>query len=114
MVEEGHFVSQLVGIPNSSLVVTKLKFPNGPGQLEIIEYICPRGPEKSPNETNDFGLSHIALTVESLEQSLSGLLSGGGKLVSSPQHSPDGKVAVCYARDPEGNILELVEEIDCE
>ena len=40
-----------------------------------------------------------------------GLKLCGGSLVNSPATAPDGTVRVAYCHDPEGNLLELVEEL---
>ena len=55
------------------------------------------------------GLTHIALTVDNLDQLLVKLKQAGVSTPASPQHSPDGDVKVIYAKGPEGILLELVE-----
>ena len=59
----------------------------------------------------DIGCIHLAITVDDVEQTVKILQGSGVTFLSSPMLSDDGKAKVCFCRDPEGNYLELVEEI---
>ena len=40
------------------------------------------------------------------------LLELGLKFNKNPQRSPDGKAKVCFCRDYDGTLIELVEELE--
>jgi predicted enzyme related to lactoylglutathione lyase len=58
---------------------------------------------------NKIGHSHIAITVDDISHVVNRIIQLGGSLINLPAISPDGLVSACYCRDPEGNILEIVE-----
>jgi predicted enzyme related to lactoylglutathione lyase len=68
---------------------------------------------KSANHlnVNKIGHSHIALTVSDVHHAAHNIVVNGGTMMNSPRVSPNGLVLAVYCRDPEGNILELVEEL---
>jgi catechol 2,3-dioxygenase-like lactoylglutathione lyase family enzyme len=56
------------------------------------------------------GLMHTAFVVDNIRQTLDRLLAEGGSLLGEiveTEVEGDGRVAFVYARDPEGNIVEL-------
>lgn len=76
--------------------------------LEIFSYDTVK--EIIPAEINRPGIAHIAFEVDDVEMTLSEILKAGGSTVGELVTSKyqDGMEAVfVYARDPEGNILEL-------
>jgi len=60
---------------------------------------------------NRLGCSHLALTVQKIENVISYFLENGGSILEDFQISTDKKVKVVYCYDFEGNIIEIVEEI---
>ncbi|MGE4504009.1 MAG: VOC family protein [Desulfovibrionaceae bacterium] len=108
--ERGGFIEGLVGLTNVELTWVKMTAEDG-SLLELLQYHSPRSPERPGlQEANALGCSHVAFTVDDLEATLDRVQGHGGDKGTGVQASPDGKVLVAYARDPEGNILELVEE----
>ena len=67
--------------------------------------------KKSTNsEINQPGLAHIAFEVDDVEAILAEILNAGGSCVGDvvTTEYPNGMEAMLvYARDPEGNIVEL-------
>ncbi|HJO63248.1 MAG TPA: VOC family protein, partial [Desulfobacterales bacterium] len=57
------------------------------------------------------GITHIAFTVEDIEQVYKRLVQSGITFLSTPQSSPDGYAKVAFCRAPEGTFIELVEEL---
>ena len=57
------------------------------------------------------GFTHIALTVDDLDDACTKLVMAGVTFPAAPQFSPDGHAKVTYARGPEGVLIELVEII---
>ncbi|TAN50396.1 MAG: VOC family protein [Rhodospirillales bacterium] len=109
--ERGPFIECLTGLEGADLTTVKLA-EEGSERI-VLELLCfrhPPSPTAPPHRANDPGFAHLALTVTSLEACLSRLTSLGAKQVNPPLRSPDGKVTALYCRDPEGNLIELVEE----
>lgn len=59
----------------------------------------------------NFGFSHIAFTIDNLDKLYNDLKQKGVKFLSAPTLHPEKIVKLCFCEDPEGNLLELVEEI---
>ena len=108
--EQGDYISTILGIPGISIELYKLKRRDG----TMIELLKPRivQPEESyaPSVTC-FGCVHIAFTVEDLDKVYKAMTDEGIRFISKPTVSPDGKAYVCFCQDPEGNYLELVQEL---
>ena len=108
-VEQGDFIDSLVGIFNAKIETAKLNFPGG-GKLEILHYHSHKVEKSSKHlSVNKIGHSHIAITVDDISHVVDRIIQLGGSLINLPAISPDGLVSECYCRDPEGNILEIVE-----
>lgn len=112
MIEEGNYIDKLVSLKNTKLEWAKLKLPDN-SLLELLQYHShPHESEQNMlQESNRLGCSHIALTVRNIEQTIEYITTNGGNTKGSYQTSPDGKVKVIYCFDPEGNILEIVQEL---
>ncbi|WP_233516456.1 VOC family protein [Oceanispirochaeta sp. M1] len=76
--------------------------------LEIFEYSeIIQNDEKNINLE---GFGHIAFAVENVEEKLNLLLEYGGSTVGKlidTEIDGVGKITVVYAKDPEGNIIEI-------
>lgn len=107
----GEWLDKMTGIRNAHLFGEHLLLP-GYGEdhptLEIFSYdqVLP-APERPVNTK---GITHLAFEVEDVSATLERVLAGGGSVVGELVHAEyeDGRRATfVYARDPEGNILEL-------
>ncbi len=110
VVEEGEYVENLVGIKNASINWVKLKAKDDT-IFELLEYNNNPNKEKDNYKSNRLGCSHIAITVENINDIYNKLQEYNCKCKSKPIFSPDGKVKVMYCHDLDGTILEIVEEI---
>ena len=112
MKETGHYIERVVGITGASLEWVKLQAADG-SLLELIQYNSTTDtPQKVKNAPSDqLGCSHVAFTVKNLDLLHKTLVDKGYNCNSEPQMSPDGMVKVMYCHDPDGIILELVEEL---
>lgn len=63
------------------------------------------------SKSNELGCSHLAYTVHDINISCKKIILGGGSIKNDPVISPNGKVKVAYCHDPEGVLIELVEEL---
>ncbi len=112
MIENDNFIGKLTGIKGVKLEWVKLIIPEG-GLIEIIQYHS--HPEDKKNvktfNSNKIGCSHVALTVNNLELLYNKLIKNNFLCKSNPLISPDGKAKVLYCGDPDGGIVELIEDI---
>ena len=113
-IEEGEFIDNLTGIKNVKLEWIKLVIPEG-GLIELLQYHShpdPDIPKKiSRSSSNRLGCSHIALTVSDLATLYTKLVSNGFSCKSEPLLAPGGKAKILYCHDPDGAILELIEDL---
>lgn len=109
--QSGEWLEKGTGLKNAKLEGAHLLLPgygdNGP-TLEIYQY---ENIEKqdfvSPNKR---GFGHIAFEVESVEKVLETLEINGGKAfgeITKRVVKDVGEITFIYARDPEGNLIEL-------
>ena len=106
--EEGKFIDTVQNLKGVKLHMIKLTAPDGT-MIELLkdENHPTSSPEK--NKLCDRGIRHIAFTVADVEKSWRVMTDNGYETLSSPVTSPDGKARLFFSRDPEGNLLELVE-----
>lgn len=110
-VEKGSYINALLGTDTESEVETcKLAADDG----SMIE-LCKIRPSVEKNGEKHClfatGSMHIAITVKDVAFEYNRLRKMGIAFVSEPLLSPYGGAKVCFCRDPEGNYLELVEEV---
>lgn len=109
-VESGPLIDAVVGIKGAKLRWVKLKGPDGKGLIELLQYLShPRKPRRF--KSNDIGPSHIAVTVRDVDALCREFRRRGLKVNADPVVSPDGGAKVAYAHDPDGAIVEIVEEL---
>lgn len=79
--------------------------------LELFEY---SSPEVSPGDPNrracDPGITHLCMYVSDIESEYNRLVAGGMRFHAPPLSS--NVIRVTYGRDPDGNIIELMEVIE--
>jgi glyoxylase I family protein len=107
----GEWLDRLTGLNKAHITGEHLLLP-GYGKdhptLEIFTYDAIK--ENVIAEINRPGIAHIAFEVDDVEATLAEIVSAGGSSVGElvAAEYPDGLEAVfVYARDPEGNIIEL-------
>lgn len=108
MEESGPHLDAMMGLTGVRVTTVKMAAPDG-NLLELLRFHShPDKPgwEGAPYST---GFTHIALTVDNLDQLVTQLVQEGVRFPAPPQHSPDGYAKVVYAQGPEGVLLELVE-----
>lgn len=107
--EKGQFIDKLSSLKKVKVKTVKLADANG----NLIELLCYQSHPCKAKKIMicEAGYTHIALTVSNLDREYKRLLKKGIKFNWQPQVSPDAKAKVVFCRDPEGNLIELVEEI---
>jgi catechol 2,3-dioxygenase-like lactoylglutathione lyase family enzyme len=114
--EQGDFVSHLIGLENSILETIKLALENG-YIIELMKYISHEPLNRSNVVESDspkyyFGYDHISFTVDNIDEVIARVLSLGGELVSSPKSTNPGLPSIhAYVKDPEKNIIHLAQNI---
>lgn len=109
MLETGSYIENLSALKGVRVETIKMSANDG-NLIELLYYkFHPRKPINK--DICDIGYSHISFTVESLDYEYKRLKEKGIKFNCAPQISPDGKAKVAFCRDPEGNFIELVEEL---
>ncbi len=107
----GPQLEALTGVERAGLRGMHLRLPghgeDGP-TLEIFEYQPQLEADRA--EVNRFGFGHIAFQVDDVSAALREVLANGGGVIGETVRLAvpgAGFVTAVYARDPEGNILEL-------
>ena len=99
-----------IGIPEAQIRTAVLRGPTGL-QIELIE----RGGSVPQNCADAYdgagvqGYFHWALTVADLEGSIHGLLAAGATQGSAPADAIRPGFRYAYVKDPEGNLIELIQ-----
>ena len=111
--QRGEWLDRLTGLTNAHIVGEHLLLPgyvDDHPTLEIYSYDDME--EGATSNTNRTGIAHLAFEVDDVQETLQKVIEHGGSTlgelitVDNPNH--DNKRAVfVYARDIEGNIIEL-------
>jgi len=110
MDEQGVYIDNMLSLDNVQVRTVKLSADTGNTLIELLDF-----KSHNDNEVRNFytiGASHIALTVDNLEDLYKHLSANNIKFNAPPQKSPDGIVKVTFCNDPDGTPIELVEIID--
>ena len=107
----GEWLDRVTSLSAARLRGVHLRLPGygdtGP-TLEIFSY--DDMPDRRRPMANEPGFAHIAFAVDDVEKALETVISAGGSSVGEIATTEVGDVGllqVIYARDPEGNIIEL-------
>ncbi|NQT66891.1 MAG: VOC family protein [Actinobacteria bacterium] len=110
-IEKGKYIEKLTGIDGAEVEWAKLT-DNNSNILELIEYIVQSDLSSHViSKPNILSSLHIAFKVKDINEVYEELLKRNLFCNSEPLISSDGKVKVLYAHDPDGILIEIVEEI---
>ena len=109
-VEQGNFIDNLSAKTDVKVNTVKMKDSAG-GMIELLHYHShsENNTENIKNKIMKVGCSHFAFTVNELDRVYSELKEMGLTFICEPQLSPDGGAKVCFCRDYDGTLIELVE-----
>ena len=110
MDEHGAYIDNMLSLDDAQVRTVKLSAGVGNTLIELLDF-----KSHNDNEIRNFytiGASHVALTVDNLEDLYKHLTENNVKFNASPQKSPDGLVKVTFCNDPDGTPIELVEILD--
>ena len=104
----GENVSRGNGLSNSEIRSIWLKFPELEQPfLELHEHIVTH--HRDQPRVNEPGFGHLAFQIEDVSSTLSNIVNAGGAQIGQITDfgTPEMPYLIAYARDPEGNVLEL-------
>jgi catechol 2,3-dioxygenase-like lactoylglutathione lyase family enzyme len=105
---EGERYSAILGLKEATGRVAFLK--SGSTQLELFEFSNPKPASGSPERpVCDHGITHFCIEVIDVDRAYEQLSRAGVAFHCPPLAFSEGTKAT-YARDPDGNVFELLEE----
>jgi len=107
MNESGNFIDNILGIRNVMVTTVKMVLKNG----QMIELLDFSSHKKNilQRSINNIGPTHLAFTVDNIDEIYNDFLRDGVEFISTPKVSEDGGVKVVFCKAPEGTYIELVE-----
>jgi len=97
---------EVVGLENSEAKAAMLKL--GGSFLEVFEFSSPQPKHRHGDRpVCDNGITHIAVEVTDIHAEYERMKAGGMRFHSEPKAQETGYMV--YGRDPDGNVLELIE-----
>ncbi len=107
-IEEGQFIDKLLGLDKVLVRTVKLAAPDR-SLIELLHFKSHKSLPTWDGSPYKTGLTHVALKVQNLNETVSKLEQNGYHKINEIQKSPNGQVLVCYIKGYEGTLLELVE-----
>ncbi len=107
----GGAVARITAVPDAELDIAFVRCPGH--VLELLCFVRPEHREASRLRTCDPGFLHLCLKVQCLDRVLQAVRVGGFEALSpieTLREGPAQGMRVVYTRDPDGVVLELVEE----
>ena len=108
--EESPYIGELLTIKNPALTTVKLIDSNG-FIIELLKFENYQVDNYWSGDLKTTGLTHIALTLDNLDEIVGNLKKQNYQPLSEIKISPNKKVKVVFVRGPEGIMLELVQEL---
>jgi len=109
--EESPYIDELLAIKDPALKTVKLIDSKG-FIIELLKFENYQVGNSWSGDLKTTGLTHIALTVDNLDELVKVLIKNDYQTLSDIKVSPNGKVKVVFVKGPEDLMLELVEELD--
>ena len=108
--EESPYIDELLAIKDPMLTTVKLIDSKG-FIIELLKFENYQVENSWSGDLKTTGLTHIALTVDNLDELVAILRKLDYQTISEIKTSPNKKVKVVFVRGPEGIMLELVQEL---
>lgn len=109
--EESPYIDDLLAIKDPRLTTVKLTDVNG-FIIELLKFENYQVENSWSGDLKTTGLTHIALTVDNLDELADRLKKENYQTLSEIKKSPNNKVKVLFVRGPEAIMLELVQELE--
>jgi catechol 2,3-dioxygenase-like lactoylglutathione lyase family enzyme len=108
--EETPYIDELLAIKDPVLTTVKLIDSKG-FIIELLKFENYQVENSWSGDLKTTGLTHIALTVDNLDELVDILRKLDYQSLSDIKTSPNKKVKVVFVKGPEGIMLELVQEL---
>ena len=108
--EESPFIDELLAIKDPALTTIKLIDSKG-FIIELLKFENYQVENYWSGDLKTTGLTHIALTVDNLDDLVEILIKLDYQTISETKKSPNKKVKVVFVKGPEGIVLEIVQEL---
>ena len=109
--EESPYIDELLAIKEPMLTTVKLIDSKG-FIIELLKFENYKVENSWSGDLKTTGLTHIALTVDNLDELADRLKKENYQTLSEIKISPNKKVKVLFVRGPEAIMLELVQELE--
>ena len=109
--EESPYIDELLVIKDPRLTTVKLIDSNG-FIIELLKFENYQVKNSWSGDLKTTGLTHIALTVDNLDELVDKLKKLNYAPLSEIKISPNKKVKVVFVKGPEAIMLELVQELE--
>ncbi|MFO7962332.1 MAG: VOC family protein [Desulfobacterales bacterium] len=103
----GDRVDGVTGLKRSAGKVLMLR--KGGMIIEFFEFRSPKPRIFSSRRVCDCGFTHICLVVDDLDSEFNRLKNAGMRFHTPPSKDSLGGLRAVYGRDPDGNVIELLE-----
>lgn len=108
--EGGAYIDRVCGLRKSRLTTVKLAASDG-NLIELLQFHS--HPDKGlVRKIYRSGLSHVAFTVDDIDDEYKRLSCKGVEFISPPETSPGGKARIAFCKDPDGVFIELVQVME--
>ena len=108
--EESPYIDELLAIKEPMLTTVKLIDSKG-FIIELLKFENYQVENSWSGDLKTTGLTHIALTVDNLDELVDNLKIQNYQPLSEIKISPNKKVKVAFVKGPEATMLELVQEL---
>ena len=103
-------VDLIMGVKDTAAEAVMLRREDS--MIEIFEFSSPEAKEQaSDRPVCDHGITHLCFLVEGIQAEYERLCEAGMEFHCPPQDSGGG-IAATYGRDPDGNVIELLEVLN--
>jgi len=109
--ESGAFIESILGISGVTARIVKLKAQDG-AIVELLDFGSFIDGDGTIRGITSKGISHMAFTVSDIDEITGALKKEEVRFISEPKIASDSKAKVAFCQDPEGNFIELVEELN--
>jgi catechol 2,3-dioxygenase-like lactoylglutathione lyase family enzyme len=108
-IESGEFLETILDLPEVKIDIYKLGY-QGTTIVELLYYIDSIS-ESHYEKINGNGITHFAITISDLDSVYDNLTINGINFLSKPQVNSQKTHKVCFCKDFENNLIELVQEL---
>ena len=109
--QDDEFIDRIVAVKGSAARGCMLRA--GTCYMELFQYSAPAPDSADPKQPYDKGYTHMCIDVTNIEEEFE-RLKGVGMTFPEPAPINVGHVKSIYGKDPEGNVIEIQETVDCD